>query len=31
VQFKPIDKMVINLEVGLRTVPFFGTSVGYFF
>lgn len=31
VQVKPIDKMVINLEGGIRTVPFFGTSIGYFF
>ena len=31
VQFKPIDKLVINLEGGIRTLPFFGTSVGYFF
>lgn len=31
VQFRPIDKMVINLEGGIRTLPFFGTSVGYFF
>lgn len=31
VQFKPTDKLVINLEGGIRTLPFFGTSVGYFF
>ncbi len=31
VQFKPTDKLVINLETGIRTMPFFGTSVGYFF
>jgi hypothetical protein len=30
-QVKPTDKMVINIEGGIRTVPFFGTSVGYFF
>jgi len=29
-QFHPIDKMVINLEGGIRTLPFFGLSVGYF-
>ncbi|MEO8552712.1 MAG: hypothetical protein ABI678_22195, partial [Kofleriaceae bacterium] len=29
-QFHPIDKMVINLEAGIRTLPFFGLSVGYF-
>lgn len=31
VQIKPIDKMVINIEGGLRTAPFFGATVGYFF
>ena len=31
VQIKPMDKLVINLETGIRTVPFLGTSVGYFF
>jgi hypothetical protein len=31
VQIKPIDKMVINIEGGLRTAPFFGGTVGYFF
>ena len=31
VQIKPIDKLVINLEGGLRTVPFFGVTTGYFF
>ncbi len=31
VQFRPTDKLVINLEGGIRTMPFFGTSVGYFF
>ncbi|MBA3461004.1 MAG: hypothetical protein H0T46_13625 [Deltaproteobacteria bacterium] len=31
VQIKPTDKMVINLETGIRTVPFLGTSVAYFF
>ena len=30
-QIKPIDKVVINIEGGIRTLPFFGTSVGYFF
>lgn len=30
-QIKPIDKLVVNLEGGIRTVPFFGTSIGYFF
>ncbi|MFT3695224.1 MAG: hypothetical protein QM831_18980 [Kofleriaceae bacterium] len=29
-QFKPIDNLVINLEGGIRTLPFFGISVGYF-
>ncbi|MBA3452553.1 MAG: hypothetical protein H0T42_05580 [Deltaproteobacteria bacterium] len=31
VQIKPIDKLVINIEGGIRTLPFFGTSIGYFF
>jgi hypothetical protein len=31
VQIKPTDKMVINIEGGLRTMPFFGFSAGYFF
>ncbi len=31
VQIKPIDKMVINIEGGLRTAPFFGATIGYFF
>jgi len=31
VQIKPIDKLVVNIEGGLRTAPFFGTSIGYFF
>jgi hypothetical protein len=31
VQIKPVDKLVINIEGGLRTAPFFGTSIGYFF
>lgn len=30
-QIKPIDKMVINIEGGIRTAPFFGTTIGYFF
>ena len=29
-QIKPIEKMVINVEGGIRTAPFFGVSVGYF-
>ena len=29
-QFHPVDKMVINLEGGIRTLPFIGLSVGYF-
>jgi len=31
VQIKPVDKVVINIEGGIRTIPFFGTTVGYFF
>jgi hypothetical protein len=30
-QFKPIDKMTINLEGGIRTFLFFGMSAAYFF
>jgi hypothetical protein len=30
-QIKPVDKMVINIEGGIRTAPFFGTTIGYFF
>jgi hypothetical protein len=29
-QIKPTDKMVVNIETGIRTLPFFGISVGYF-
>jgi hypothetical protein len=29
-QFHPVDKVVINVEGGIRTLPFFGVSVGYF-
>ena len=29
-QFHPFDKVVINLEGGIRTLPFFGMSFGYF-
>lgn len=29
-QFKPVENVVINLEGGIRTLPFFGISVGYF-
>jgi len=31
VQIKPTDKVVINVEGGLRTMPFFGFQAGYFF
>lgn len=30
-QIKPIDKLVVNIEAGIRTLPFFGISTGYFF
>ncbi len=30
-QIKPTDKAVINIETGIRTMPFFGVSGGYFF
>ncbi|CAN5644762.1 hypothetical protein BH11MYX1_BH11MYX1_28840 [soil metagenome] len=29
-QFKPLEKMTINIEGGIRTLPFIGISVGYF-
>jgi hypothetical protein len=31
VQVKPTDNIVINVEGGIRTLPFFGISGGYFF
>lgn len=31
VQIRPIENLFINIEGGLRTMPFFGTTVGYFF
>jgi hypothetical protein len=31
VQIKPFDKAVINIEGGIRTLPFLGMSFGYFF
>jgi hypothetical protein len=31
VQIKPTDNMVINVETGIRTLPFFGISVGALF
>jgi hypothetical protein len=30
-QFRPIDKLTINLETGIRTVGFFGLSSTYYF
>ncbi|MDB4954236.1 MAG: hypothetical protein JWO36_1805 [Myxococcales bacterium] len=30
-QIKPVEHMVINIEGGIRTLPFLGTSIGYFF
>ena len=30
-QIKPFDRAVINVEAGIRTLPFFGVSLGYFF
>lgn len=30
-QLRPIDKLVVNIEGGIRTLPFVGASVGYFF
>ncbi len=31
VQIRPVDKVFINIEGGLRTIPFFGGTVGYYF
>ncbi|HWU89603.1 MAG TPA: hypothetical protein VN253_20215 [Kofleriaceae bacterium] len=31
VQIRPVPKMTINIEGGIRTFPFFGISTGYFF
>jgi len=31
VQIRPIDQLFINIEGGLRTVPFFGATLGYYF
>ncbi len=31
VQIRPVDQVFINIEGGLRTVPFFGGTVGYYF
>jgi len=30
-QIRPADKVVINIEGGIRTIPYFGMSAGYFF
>ncbi len=30
-QFRPFDKMTINIEGGIRTLPFVGVSAAYFF
>jgi hypothetical protein len=30
-QIKPVPKAVINIETGIRTIPFIGVSGGYFF
>jgi hypothetical protein len=30
-QFKPSDKMTVNIEGGIRTLPFFGVDASYFF
>jgi hypothetical protein len=31
VQIRPVKKAVINIETGIRTLPFLGVSAGYFF
>jgi len=30
-QIRPTDEIFINIEGGIRTIPFFGTTVGYYF
>jgi hypothetical protein len=30
-EIKPTEKMTINIEGGIRTLPFFGVSSSYFF
>jgi hypothetical protein len=30
-QFHPIDKMIIDIEAGLHTLPYFGANIGYMF
>jgi len=30
-QFNPIEQVAINIEIGIRTIPYFGMSAGYFF
>lgn len=31
VQIRPTEEIFINIEGGLRTIPFFGTTAGYYF
>jgi hypothetical protein len=31
VQIKPVDHVFVNIEGGIRTIPFFGTTAGYVF
>lgn len=31
VQIRPVEKIAINLEAGIRTVPYLGTTITYFF
>lgn len=31
VQVRPTDNIVINIEGGIRTIPFFGTTIGFMF
>ena len=31
VQVRPTNEIFINIEGGLRTVPFFGMTAGYYF
>ena len=31
VQIRPVEKVFINIEGGLRTIPFIGGTAGYYF
>ena len=31
IQFRPVENLVFNVEGGIRTLPFFGATAGYYF